>query len=89
MEARASMSREWYFVRRIRAHERPGSPDRFEIQVLGDDGSAVSVGYIGGGSTQLMVDGHAIPAAVIEAAKRREEGQGAYVGSDGRSLPPF
>jgi len=89
MEARASMSREWYFVRRIRPHERPGSPDRFEIQILDDDGRAVSVGYIGSGSTQLTVDGHAIPAAVIEAAKRHEEGQCDYVGPDGRSLPPF
>jgi len=83
------MSREWYFVRRVRPHERPGSPDRFEIQILDDEGRAVSVGYVGSGSTQLTVDGRAIPAAVIEAAKRREEGQGDYVGPDGRSLPPF
>jgi Xaa-Pro aminopeptidase len=26
--------RAWYFVRGIRPDERPGSPDRFEIQVL-------------------------------------------------------
>ena len=89
MESQASMSREWYFVRRVRPHERPGSSDRFEIQILDDEGRAVSVGYVGSGSTQLTVDGRAIPAAVIEAAKRREEGQGDYVGPDGRSLPPF
>ena len=81
------MSREWYFVRRIRAHERPGSPDRFEIQVLDDEGRAVSVGYVGSDSTQLTVAGRAIPAPVIEEEKRRQEGQGDYVGPDGQSLP--
>ncbi len=89
MEALVSMSREWYFVRRIRPQERPGSSERLEIQILDDEGRAVSVGYVGTGTSQLTVDGHVIPAAVIEAARRREEGQGEYVGPNGQSLPPF
>lgn len=83
------MSREWYFVRRIREHERPDSPERFEIQVLGDDGRALAAGYIHSAKEELTIEGRGIPRAVIEAAKRRREGEGDYVGPDGKSMPPF
>ena len=83
------MSREWYFVRRVRPHERQASPDRFEIQVLDDEGRAMSVGYLGSGTSQLTVDGHEVPTVVIEAAKKCEQGVGRYMGSDGQSLPSF
>jgi len=66
----------WCFVRRIRPDERPGFPERFEIQVLGDDGRALAVGYAGADTSALTVDGHVIPVSVIEAAKGRREGEG-------------
>jgi hypothetical protein len=73
----------------LRPHERPGAFDRFEVQVLDDAGRATSVGNVGEGTTELNIAGRAIPLAVIEAAKRCEEGKGDYVGPDGNSLPPF
>jgi hypothetical protein len=81
--------RAWCFVRGIRPDERPGSPDRFEIQVLDGEGRALAVGYAGPTTSALTVDGHVIPVAVIEAARRRPEGKGDYVGADGQLSPPF
>jgi hypothetical protein len=83
------MAREWYFVRRIRERERPHSGERFEIQILGDDGRAIGVGYVDAAAIELVVDGHRVPLAVIEAAKQRREGDGEYLGPDGCSIPPF
>lgn len=83
------MVREWYFVRKLRPHERPETLDRFEVQVLDEAGCAVSVGHVGEDATELVIAGRTIPLAVIEAAKRREEGKGDYVGPGGNILPPF
>ena len=83
------MSKEWYFVRKLRPHERPESPARFEVQVLDDDGLAVAVGYFSEETDVLVVGDREIPRPVLEAGKRRGEGQGDYVGPDGKSLPPF
>jgi hypothetical protein len=83
------MSREWYFVRRLREHELPDSPERFEVQVLGDDGRATAVGYVDASGEKLSIDGREIPRPVIEAAKKRSEGNGDYVGPDGRSMAPW
>jgi len=82
-------ARAWYFVRRLRPDERPGFAERFEIQVLGDDGRAAAVGYAGPETSTLTVDGHVIPIAVIEASRGREEGKGEYVGADGKAARPF
>ena len=83
------MPREWYFVRKLRPHERLDLSEQFEIQVLDDVGRAAAVGYIGEESTELVISGKSIPRAVLEAAKRRQEGSGEYVGPDGNCLPPF
>ena len=83
------MGREWYFVRKLRPDEKLDVSDRFEVQILDDTGRAVSVGYVYEETTELVIAGQAIPAAVIEAAKRRKEGDGDYVGPDGSSQPPF
>jgi hypothetical protein len=83
------MKREWYFVRRIRSYERPGLAERFEIQVLDDEGRARSTAYVSQDAIELTVDGHTIPTAVIEAAKRHGEDQGDYVGPDGRTVSAF
>ncbi len=83
------MSESWYFVRRLRPHERTGTSERFEIQVLGDDGLAIAVGYVGDISTTLVIDGHEVPMQVIEAARRCEEGGGNYVDARGSSRQPF
>lgn len=81
--------REWYFVRRLQPFERAGQKERIEVQLLDDAGRALAVGYATESSADLVIDSHPIPRAVIEAAKARREGDGTYVGADGKSLPPF
>ena len=83
------MAREWYFVRKLRPHERPHSLERFEVQVLDNDGRAIAIGHLAVDARQLIIQGHEIPLAVLEAAKRRPEGQGDYVDPSGERLPPF
>jgi hypothetical protein len=83
------VSESQYFIRRLRPHERPAARERLEIQVLDDDGLAVAVAYATEASSILSVEGHEIPSAVIEAAKRCEEGGGKYVDAQGSTVQPF
>ncbi len=83
------MSREWYFVCRLRTADRPRADAEFEVQVLDDDGLAVAWGCLAATSETLTVGGRPVPAAVISAAKQRAIGQGEYVGPDGKPVRPF
>ena len=83
------MAREWDFIRRLRPHERRGVGNRLEIHVLDDVGRTVAVGHIDERVNELVIASYAIPLAVIEAAKRCEEGRGGYVGPNGNRLPTF
>ena len=83
------MIREWYFVRKLDSSERPDRRERFEVQVVDEDGRGEEVGYLAEDTTSLVIGGRAIPSAVIKSAKARVEGQGEYVGPDGQPLPPF
>jgi len=81
--------KEWYFVSKLECHEALGSGDWFEVQVLDDDGKAIAVSRFPATAVEVVVDGKKIPLPVLEAAKRRTEGDGDYVGADGHSVPPF
>jgi hypothetical protein len=81
--------REWYFIRRLRPEERPDSNQRLEVQVLNDDGMAVIVGYFDDSTGELAVGTVTIPWLVLDAAKRKADGQGDYVGPDGVTMRPF
>ncbi len=83
------MPREWYFIRRLRDHERPWSSKRVEVQVLDDDGLAVDVGYSDEDAQELIIGSVSIPLPVLQAAKGKRVGEGDYVGPHGESLPPF
>ena len=83
------MDTESYFVRKLAQSDRPSGGEEFEIQVLDHAGLAIGVGYLTRITEQLTIGGREIPRSVIEAAKRREEGFGDYVGPDGKSVRPF
>jgi hypothetical protein len=80
---------------------RPSAQAEFEVQILGPEGTAERCAYIGRDSNQvialvdfttgpklLSVEGHGIPAAVIEAARQRRGGHGEYVNELGEVVQP-
>ncbi len=87
--AMMKMPREWYFLRKIRNHERPESKDRYEVQLLDNDGLAVAVGYFSDSEKEVVLSGKKIPPLVLQAALLKNEGKGDYVDENGKSLPPF
>lgn len=83
------MAREWYFIRKLRIDQLPQQPERFEVQLLDDDGYGIAVGYVGEETKELTISGRIIPPLVIEAARVRIEGDGEYVGPEGQPMPLF
>jgi hypothetical protein len=79
--------RVWFFFRKLPIGERkPG--ERFEVQLLDDDGRAVAVaGY--DAETALALGDVIVPAAVLDAGRERPEGSGTYVDHEGVETPPF
>lgn len=59
------------------------------MQVLEHDGRASAVGYVDAITEELVIDGREVPRLVVEAAKQRREGDGDYVGPDGKSMAPW
>ena len=82
-------TRQWYFVRKLQSHEQPARRERFEIQVLDDDGKAENVGYIDEETDLLEINGAVIPEVVLAAARSINCGQGDYIDSAGNRLEPF
>ena len=66
-----------------------GEGFRYEIQILDVQGRGEFVGYLRANDDVLEIEGHAVPEAVIDAARRQARGQGDYVNSEGKSIPPF
>ncbi len=75
--------REWYFVFHLEQDE--DGRDVYEVQVLDDDGKAISV-VVFHDPTEI---GGRIPLAVAIAAMERPIGPGDYVDADGAIVPPF
>jgi hypothetical protein len=82
--------KKWYFVSHLEKRDRPPSGMRYEIQVLNADGQAVVCAHVDDlTSTVLEIQGHPIPAPVIEAARKQQLGKGEYVDEAGSPMPPF
>jgi len=89
-KAKDSGSEERYFVVRLSPNDRMRKEGwLFEIQLLDDEGRGIEFGYLHGEESEITIAGRQIPPAVILAAHRQAEGQGDYVDSHGRSVPPF
>ena len=79
-----------YFV--LRLHERDYRPTPeacFVVQLPSPEGGPGATGYLRADQTELVVDGEAIPTAVLNAARRQPYGKGDYVNEKGESIPPF
>ena len=61
----------------------------YEIQILDSQGKGKHAGYIRVGEECLEIEGHVVPRAVIDAARRQSAGQGEYVDSEGNAIPAF
>jgi hypothetical protein len=79
--------RPWFFVRQLPTAERvPG--ERFEVQLLDEDGRSVAEARYDT-ETSLVVGDVTVPAAALDAGRERPEGSGTYVDQDGVETPPF
>jgi hypothetical protein len=78
--------RAWYFVSHLIDGDMPGATGPFEVQVLNEVGQGVEVGYFTPPCLRLVVAGHEIPPAVLQAASRLPLGFGYYVGASGEWL---
>ena len=79
-----------YFVLHLSERDyRPTPAAQYAIQLSDPEGGPGSAGYIGDAETELVVDGHVVPAAVLDAARRQACGQGDYVDESGETIPPF
>lgn len=77
----------WFFVRQLPIAERkPG--ERFEVQLLDDDGRAVAVARYDA-ETSLALGDVIVPRVVLAAGRERPEGSGIYVDQEGVETPPF
>jgi hypothetical protein len=79
-----------YFVMQL-ADDEPKRRQgyQYEIQILDSKGRSRVEGYVGSSETELIVDGHTVPKAVIEAARRQPKGKGDYVNKLGQSVDPI
>jgi hypothetical protein len=78
-----------YFVLHRSDRDRKENRDKqFEIQLLDSKGRARDVGYVGSSETELIIGNHAVPLAVLEAARRQGPGVGDYVDETGTSMHP-
>ena len=66
-----------------------GAGRLFEIQILDSHGRAKFVVYCGESEQELDIQGHIVPGAVLNAARRQPEGKGDYVNEKGESIRPF
>jgi hypothetical protein len=79
-----------YFVMRLADDEPELSLGyEFEVQILDAKGRARAIGHIGSSEAELIIEGHAVPFAVIEAARRQPKGAGDYVNKHGQSVHPI
>lgn len=78
-----------FFVLHLKKEDCKDPNKQFEIQVLDDDGRAISFTHISYEQTTLVIDGDLIPVPVIDAAKRQKEGEGNYVNEAGEQVTPF
>ncbi len=60
----------------------------FQIQVIDENGLAISFGYISEEDNKLIIDDCLVPAKVIEAAKRQNIGCGDFVDMNGEQVLP-
>ena|SRR6266566_3215771 len=89
-----------YFVARLDDRSfRPLPEAEFLVQVLNEDGEGEIIAYIARDSNsvvavvhatkgRLPTEGHGIPDAVIEAARRRQVGSGEDVNEKGEIVQP-
>ena len=78
-----------YFVAHLEQCDRPASDKAYQVQILNSSGRADVWGYVGDADTELIVEGHCVPSAVVTAARRQLLGKGDYVDEDGNSIRPF
>ena len=79
-----------YFVMHLgKEHPQREVGKEFEIQLLDSKGRGKVVGRVGWSETELILEGHIVPKAVIEAARRQPEGGGDFVDASGQSIPRF
>jgi hypothetical protein len=62
----------------------------FSIQILAKGGGPTElIGYLKNRDTELVIDGHTVPSAVIEAVKKLPVGAGEYFDDAGQVVAAF
>lgn len=78
-----------YFLSHLIPGDVRGATGSFEIQVLNDIGQGIAVAYFHAPGGQIVIDGHAIPAAVVAAAVTLPIGFGYYANVSGEWVDPW
>lgn len=78
-----------YFLSHLIPCDVPDATSPFEIQVLNDIGQGIAVAYFSDPGNEIVIDGHAIPPAVVAAAMTLPIGFGYYANASGTWVDPW